>query len=691
MDLEEAEDEERDTMITSTSQNWSEPNTNNGSKVNYVFKKGLNVGKKILVFGFVATSVPIVLPGFVVASAIGLVVSMPCALFLVSHSCTQNLMSKLLPQPSPTHQGRGPLLLEDVCFKQDSDITDLNEEDEAKRDNVMVDVSEESVILDKDYGQRVVNEEFEPELSHSSDANNVIQLNGSEKDSTDYFSEEEEEEPSSPKLDDEKPMNGGTIVEGFDENEELKAPFEFGVTDVVIEECGDEVKEGDIEEEEMHKETKGLLEKIRDEGRNDMRGEYAKGVSSGTSESHQNIGSVIENVEAGQEDKRDLWTEGVENVEAGQEDEYEGEIRSQEDSKVCEETVQSRNYDNMDNVCNEVELGEFARGKLELEVDGSNDSQQPVTETSELIDGRSFQDEPIGNLMIETQVLNILVAEDLSEVTDDKIDTNENVEAGQEDKQDLWTEGEMRNQEDPKVCEETVQSGNDDDNKGSVCNEVESGEPSRGNIELEDDGSNDSQQPVSETSELIDGSLQDEPSGDLRIEMQVIDILVGEDSSEVTDDKIDTHEKVEEKLEPTILQKVELDDNISDLVNQEMQLHEYNKIMDSSDADATEIADESELHLCDENRIDPGAYSYTIDLQEGQAVNLYMWHFHSEFHLFFGPMSELVYLLSESSSVTVEMHTDSMEVLVSSIELESRSSECSAEKNIVCPSEEVNV
>lgn len=483
MDLEEAEDEERDTMITSTSQHWFEPNTNNGSKVNYVFKKGLNMGKKILVFGFVATSVPIVLPGFVVASAIGLVVSMPCALFLVSHSCTQNLMSKLLPQPSPTYQGQGPLLLEDVRFKQDSDITDLNEEDEAKRDNEMVDVSEESVILDNDYGQRAVNEEFEPELSHSSDANDVIQYNGSEKDSTDYFSEEE---PSPHKLDDEKPMSGGTIMEGFDESEEFKEPFEFGVTNVVLEECGDEVEEGDIEEEAMHKETKGLLEKIRDEGRNDMRGEYAKGVSSGTSESHQDIGSVVENVEAEQEDKHDLWTEG-----------------------------------------------------------------------------------------------------------------------------------EMRNQEDSKVCEETAQSRNDDDNKGSVFNEVESGEPSRGNLELEVDGSNDSQKPVSETSELIDGrGFQDEPIGDLRIEMQVINILSAEDSPEVTDDKIHTDENVEEELEPIILQKGELDD-ISDLVNQEMQLHGYNKIMDSLDADATEIADESELHLCDENRIDPGAYSYTIDLQEG--------------------------------------------------------------------------
>jgi len=41
-----------------------------------------------------------------------------------------------------------------------------------------------------------------------------------------------------------------------------------------------------------------------------------------------------------------------------------------------------------------------------------------------LIDGRSFQDEPIADLII----LNILVPEDLSEITDDKIDTDENVE-----------------------------------------------------------------------------------------------------------------------------------------------------------------------------------------------------------------------------------------------------------------------
>ncbi|MCH84986.1 hypothetical protein A2U01_0005825 [Trifolium medium] len=327
MDLEEAEDEERDTIITtSTCQHWSEPNANSCNNLNCLFKRGINVGKKILVFGFVATSVPVVLPGFVVASAIGLAVSMPCAIFMVSHSCTQNLMSKLLPKPNPTHQGHGPLhlplRLEDVCFKQDIDITHLSKEDEAERDIEMVDVNEENGILDSEYGQGVVNEEFETELSHSSDASNVIQCNGSEKDSTDYFSQEEEEEKSSTqKLDDENRMSGGAV----------KAPFEFGVTTVVLEECEDEVKEGDIEEEEMQKETKGLLEKIRDEGKNDMRGEYAKGISSGTSENHQDIGGVVENM-------------GTEE-----------EMRNQEDSRVCEETVKSRNDDNEDSFFNEVE------------------------------------------------------------------------------------------------------------------------------------------------------------------------------------------------------------------------------------------------------------------------------------------------------------------------------------------------
>ncbi|KAI5394782.1 uncharacterized protein LOC127092882 [Lathyrus oleraceus] len=808
MDLEETEDEDMDTIITSTSQqHWFEPNANSGDKVNCMLERGLNVGRKILVFGFVATSVPLVVPGFLVASAIGLVVSMPCCFFLVSHRCTQSLMSKLLPKPRLNSS-------QDVCFKQDIDVTYIDKDDEAKRDSEIVDVNEETVILDNDYEHGVVKEEFEPELTHhSGDADSVIH---DDENMEGYLSGESSEE---------RLMSRGTIIEGFDETEELKASFEFGDTAVVLEEYGDEVKEGDIEEEEMQKETKGLLEKIRDEGRNDMRG-----ISSETSENDQDIGQVVENME----EKQDLGTDG--------------EMWNQEDSKVYKEmihSVQSRNDDSTNIVCNDVESCEPTRGILELEDDGLNDSKKLVDETSELLDGRSLQDEPIGDLLKEMHVLHALVAEDSSEVEevepaisnlvnqetelreynkrmnspdadareiadevefhlcDENIidaeaysctidlheepsnvkeefepdlshrssdvdnvvqhncseeDNNdyfaqeeeeepssqnhddekmegclsgesseerlmsrgtilkgfdeteelkapfefgdatvvleeceddvkegdideekmqeetkgllekirdegrndmrgissetsendqvvENMEVGREEEQDMGTDGDMRNQEDSKVNNETIH----DDNT-SVCNEVESCEPTSGILELEDDGLNDQKKPVDETPELLDGrGFQEEPSGDLLIETQVLHILVAEDSFEV------------KELEHVISKKGELDENISNLVNQETDLCENNKRMNSSDADtdAREIPDEIEYHSCDEDRIDAGAHSYTIDLHE------------------------------EPSNVTVDMHTDSLEVLVSSEEQESTSSKCASEKNFVCSSDEV--
>ncbi|CAI8584493.1 unnamed protein product [Vicia faba] len=810
MDLEETEDEDRDTIITSTSQNWSESDANCGNKVNCMLERGLKVGRKMLAFCFVASSVPLVVPGFLVASAIGLVVSVPCCFFLLSHRCTQNVMSKLLPMPSLSPQ--------DVCFKQDIDVTSINKDDEAKSDSEIVDivdVNEETMILDNDCEHGVVKEEFEPELSHhSGDANNVIH---DDEKTEGYLSGESSEE---------RLMSRGTIMEGFDETEELKAPFEFGDAGVVLEECEDEVKEGDIEEEEMQKETKGLLEKIRDEGRNDMRG-----ISSGLSENDQDIGQVVENME----EKQDLGTDG--------------EMWNQEASKLYEETVQSINDDSKDIVCNDGESCETTRGILELEDDGLNDSKKPVDETSELLDGRSLQDEPIGDLMKE---IHVLEAEDSSEVEklepaisylmnqetelseynkrmnssdadarkiadeiefhlcdENKIDAEaysctidlheepsnvkeefepelshrssdvdnvvqhngseednndyfaeeeeeveeepssqnhddekmeghlsgesseerlmsrgtimegfdeieelkvpfefgdatvvleecedevkvgdieegemqketkgllekirdesrndmsgissglsendqdigrvvENMEVGREEKQDLGTDGDMRNQEDSKVYDEMVH----DDNMVSVCNKVESCEPTSGILELEDDGSNLSKKQVDETPELLDGrGLQDEPIGDLLIETQVLHVLVAEDSSEV------------KELEPAISKKGELVENISNLVNQETELREYNKRINSSDAntDAREITDEIEYHTCDENRVDAEAHSYTN-------------------------------LLAEPSNVTVDMHTDSMKVLVSSEELESTSSKCSSEKNFVCPSDEV--
>ncbi|KAG4997647.1 hypothetical protein JHK82_028415 [Glycine max] len=89
----------------------------------------------------------------------------------------------------------------------------------------------------------------------------------------------------------------------------------------------------------------------------------------------------------------------------------------------------------------------------------------------------------------------------------------------------------------------------------------------------------------------------------------------------------------------------------------ESQLHELNEGMYPLDAEAREIANESALDLFDGNQIDHDEYAYTIDLNEGSS--------------------------------NVVRHTNSMQVLVSSVEKESRPSKCSSAENHVCPSQEV--
>ncbi|XWS57324.1 hypothetical protein CRYUN_Cryun09bG0164200 [Craigia yunnanensis] len=68
----------------------------------------LRLGRKILVTGIVISSAPLVLPPLIAISAIGFVCSVPCGIFLVSYACTETVMSRLLPMPSPA----APLLLE---------------------------------------------------------------------------------------------------------------------------------------------------------------------------------------------------------------------------------------------------------------------------------------------------------------------------------------------------------------------------------------------------------------------------------------------------------------------------------------------------------------------------------------------------------------------------------------------------
>nr|KYP74545.1 hypothetical protein KK1_007230 [Cajanus cajan] len=291
---------------------------------------------------------------------------MPYAMFLASHACTQNLMSKLLPRPTP----QDPPLREEMCYKEEHALAG-----EAKRDIEMDGVqcmkNGENVALVGECGPR-------------------------EEDATDGIEGHPRGE-----------TNGVvTMIEGLDkignEIEEFETPFE--ITTVVLEESQDQDMEGDIEEAEVQRETKGLLEKIRDEGRTQERGEYVEGICGGENENDQKIGLVVEDMEVAWEDTdRGIIGE------------------TEKDPNICEEMVLSRNDESEDTICNEVESDEYVRGLLEgKEFDDTNDSQKSMAETFELLHGSCFTHEtiPIGDLRIQALVYNVPVDDVVIEKTD---------------------------------------------------------------------------------------------------------------------------------------------------------------------------------------------------------------------------------------------------------------------------------
>ncbi|WVY96880.1 hypothetical protein V8G54_029031 [Vigna mungo] len=345
--LKKLEDEEWDTRKYS-----SRNNAANGCMMRWVLKRGVCVGKKILVAGFIASAAPVVVPPLAVASVIGIAVSMPYAVFLASYVCTQNLMSKLLPRSTL----QDPPLLKRICFQLGgSDDMQIYREEQT-----LVDEAKRDIEID---GLNMKNGEN-------------VQCGPREEDATDGI---EENSPGE---------NNGVQVQPFSEDyEEFKTPFE--VTALFLHESQDQPMEGDIEEAELQRETKGLLEKIRDEGKTDMtreRGEYAEGISRGTDERGKKIGSV--------EDMEEALTEEPSIIGETEED-----LRKEEDPNLHEEMLHSRNDESMDTML---------EGK---EFDNTNDSSTSLAEPSELL----ISAEPIEGSPIEAPVYNIQMDENSSQ------------------------------------------------------------------------------------------------------------------------------------------------------------------------------------------------------------------------------------------------------------------------------------
>lgn len=82
------------------------------TKMGYVLDKGLSLGKKLVVTGFVVSSVPLLLPPLLVVSALGLTFSLPFGFIYASYVFTEKLMSKLLPTQVIIDSANVPLLIE---------------------------------------------------------------------------------------------------------------------------------------------------------------------------------------------------------------------------------------------------------------------------------------------------------------------------------------------------------------------------------------------------------------------------------------------------------------------------------------------------------------------------------------------------------------------------------------------------
>ncbi|KAK8464762.1 hypothetical protein PHAVU_010G077868 [Phaseolus vulgaris] len=352
MEIEEMEDEEWDTRKYS-----SKNNVANGCMVRWVLNRGACVGKKILVAGFIASVAPVVVAPLVVASAIVIAVSMPYAVYLATYVCTHNLMSKWLPRPTL----QDPPLRKEMCFQQGSDDMQIYREEQALVDETKRDIEMDGCQCMKNEEGMTLGSECGPRQEDASDGT-------------------EEHSPGE---------NNGVQVQPFSgDYEEFKTPFE--VTDVVLQESQGQAMEGDIEEAELQRETKGLLEKIRDEGRTDMakeRGEHVEGICGGANESGQKIGSV--------EDMEEALVDAPSTIGGTEED------------LIKEEDLSDESMDSI------------LEGK---EFDTTNDSKKSLAEPSELL----ISAESIEDLPIEALVYNIPMdensSEDSSEVVSEKID-----------------------------------------------------------------------------------------------------------------------------------------------------------------------------------------------------------------------------------------------------------------------------
>ncbi|KAI3439380.1 uncharacterized protein J3R85_004797 [Psidium guajava] len=220
------------------------------SKVSWLWNKGVAIGKKVLVTGMVISSAPFVLPPLVVVSALGIAVSVPYGLIFASYAFSEKLMSRLLPNTYEEGIGEkevgfgGDLDMEEEEVEQTDDI---KEQLKMRFESVEGDEEEKTMVGDTYYSRGMM-EDLSSEVREIMEKHNDA-IEGS-------LSKQPRDE-----------MRGVLLTLEIDENDgskfdQIRAPIE--VTNVVVVESGGLQNIG---EDELVRETGGLIETFPDEGK----------------------------------------------------------------------------------------------------------------------------------------------------------------------------------------------------------------------------------------------------------------------------------------------------------------------------------------------------------------------------------------------------------------------------------------
>ncbi|KAM1526386.1 hypothetical protein ACFX15_010310 [Malus domestica] len=392
----------------------------NCGKMRWILNKGWGLGKKVLVTGLVISSAPIVLPPLVVISAIGLALSVPSGIILASYACSEKIMSKLLPysEPPPLLENNVTLMSNNEELQHDEEWergmwvgakTDIEKEEgwdwtdrlegremrvefvdeetgdiieEAAQGNVTEDVGEIEFVEENGY-ERDVDESTDEEEKLILDSIYEVKIKGLSEDFKDdsVLDENQVDEVC------------GLVFNVIEGDVQMGVIPTEGTTVAIKESEGQERVNDIVEEAELVEETRGLLEKIRDEGNTDNAMEMDKryvGESEGGGELiNQKVGSNAEEIEIPVEARiADIGSQESTNTREG----GVGDVPENAENDLAAEKPIGETKNNVKDVLVEEKSRAKTRNLKPLASSFTEDKQKFVINKEEMVQGRRTDD-----------------------------------------------------------------------------------------------------------------------------------------------------------------------------------------------------------------------------------------------------------------------------------------------------------